>query len=135
MKQKTKKQIETLNAQAFITTINSLAAIAVKSKVKEKTKGGKVKHIIKPTLDEAKAWLMVSESLLASVIATAAKAKADAKDADEGHAFKGEVGVTCGKVKSLSVNDKKLMAIASAQMKRAVNLKSFAPLFAAHISK
>lgn len=135
MKKKTaKKEIETLDAKSFINATKSLAEIASKAKVKETTKGGKTKQVIKPTLEQSMQWLMSSHALLATVIATAAKAKADAKAADEGQAFKGEVGVTCGKVKSLKINDKKLMSIAAAQMKRAMNIKSFAPLFAAHIN-
>lgn len=117
-----------LKAAAFIAAAKSLAAKASKSmRHKTNRKGEKAKvATLAPTVAEAKAWLFESQSVLEAAIASVKAAKKQAKAEKETKALPAGTSTYAGKVKMLPLTDKKLVAIAAAQMKRAKNIASAA---------
>ncbi len=139
------KQNETknLSADTFVGVCESLAKVSNASVRKVTNAKGKVKVgrngkaivAVKPTLEEAKEWLFKCQPSLALAIATAKQAKDNAIAAGDAKAMKGEAKVVTSKVTTLSVADKKLIAIAAKQMKRALNLKQLSKVFATYLAK
>mgnify|MGYP006276711211 CR=1 FL=1 len=132
---------ETLTPAAFLAAAASLAATSSKcvrpvvgknGKVK-KTAKGKVMTAVKPTADEAKAWLLSNQSVLSAVVSTAKAAKDNAEEQGDRKAMKGEAKIVVSKFKTLETSDKKLVAIATKQMKRALNLKQLSKVFASYL--
>lgn len=132
-----------LKAAAFIAAAEQVAATARKcervktddkGKVKKNRKGVPMKAIA-PTAEEAKEWLFKVQPTLEALIEAAKAARTEASKLGEKKAVSGEYSVAASKVATLSVKDKKLIAIASKQMKRAMNLKSLARVFAAYLTK
>lgn len=123
-----KKTETTITAAAFLAAARTLAATASKSVRVKTDRNGKAKGkpTLAPTVAEAKAWLFANQSTLVDAIAAVKAAKAAAKAAKETKALPAGASVYASKVKTLPLTDKKLVAIAAAQMKRASNIAAAA---------
>lgn len=120
------KSTTTLNAAAFIAAAATLARKAEQSrrhKVNAKGKKSKTKSIA-PTIEEAKAWLFAEQSVLEAAIDAVKAARTTARESGASKALPAGISTYAGKVKMLPLKDKQMIAIASAQMKRAVNLNA-----------
>ena len=137
------KQNELLKAAAFLAAAEQVAATArkcervktdSKGKVK-KTKKGETIKAITPTAEEAKEWLFKVQPTLEALIEAAKAARIEATKLGEKKSVSGQYSIAASKVETLSVKDKKLIAVASKQMKRAMNLKALARVFAVYLTK
>lgn len=117
-----------ITAAAFLAAARTLATTASKSMRVKTDRNGKAKGkaVLAPTVAEAKAWLFAHQSTLTEAIAAVKAAKAAAKAAKETKALPAGASVYASKVKTLPLTDKKLVAIAAAQMKRASNIAAAA---------
>lgn len=130
----TKNEDAVLTASEFLAKANAVAAAARKSVRTETTKSGKKVAAIKPTKDEALTFLLSCGGVVAAMVEAARSAR-DAAKAEGSKAFKGEVSIVCEKVKGIKLDDAAVIKLATAAMKRAMNISDYKSLIAERLAK